>query len=260
MPHMDPVNLITYEYPLIERVRTLLRIEDLFDRMRDFVAREEPHSHHAALVTLFEILEVGGRADLKSDLLQELDRQKQTMLAYRGKPEIDSVALARILDRIETTATALRGMTTGKIGQHLRENEWLMAIKQRSSIPGGTCEFDLPSYHHWLHRPAATRTKDLETWIAPLAPLHDGAAIVLQLLRQSGKPVSAHAAGGNFQQMLGGRVAQLARLRLSAALAVIPEISANKYALNVRFTTFDRDMHPRPISDDVDFELTFCSL
>src|ERR1051325_7095184 len=65
---------------------------------------------------------------------------------------------------------------TGKIGQYLRENDWLMSIKQRTGIPGGACEFDLPSYHYWLHRPATERTGQLAAWTAPLYPLRDGSA------------------------------------------------------------------------------------
>ena len=31
--------VITYEYPLNERIRTLLRLEDLFERSRHFIAQ-----------------------------------------------------------------------------------------------------------------------------------------------------------------------------------------------------------------------------
>ena len=75
--------MITYEYPLNERIRTLLRLEDLFERSRHFIALVDPHDHHMALLTLFEILEVASRADLKSDLLQELERQKQVLLSLQ---------------------------------------------------------------------------------------------------------------------------------------------------------------------------------
>ena len=146
--------MITYEYPLNERIRTLLRLEDLFERSRHFVARSEPHDHHMALLTLFEIMEVAGRADLKSDLLQELERQKQVLLSFKNNPDIAEEALSSVIRDIEQASQALFSMT-GKIGQYLRENDWLMSIKQRTGIPGGACEFDLPSYHYWLHRPAS---------------------------------------------------------------------------------------------------------
>jgi cell division protein ZapD len=80
--------VITYEYPLNERIRTLLRLEDLFEKVMHFVRAEGSLEHHVALVTLFEILEVASRADLKVDLVQELERQRQILLSFRNNPQI----------------------------------------------------------------------------------------------------------------------------------------------------------------------------
>jgi len=252
--------LITYEYPLNERIRTLLRLEDLFERSRHFVARSDPQDHHMALLTLFEILEVASRADLKSDLLQELERQKQVLLSFKNKPDIAEDALSSVLRDIEQAAAALFSMT-GKIGQYLRENDWLMSIKQRTGIPGGACEFDLPSYHYWLHRPAEERIGQLAAWTSPLYPLRDGSAIILRILRESGRPQSLNAAQGMFQQMLGGKTAQMLRLRLDPDVPCVPEISANKYVLNIRFASQQpEDSRTRTADWDVAFELTFCNL
>jgi cell division protein ZapD len=251
--------VITYEYPLVERIRTMLRLEDLFDRAGFFASRPEPAVHHAALLTLFEILDVTGRADLKSDLLQELERQKQVMSSFRANPEIDQQVLGGVVRDLERAHAALYN-TVGKIGHHLRENEWLMAIKQRTGIPGGACEFDLPSYHHWLNREPEARLADLAGWLGPMLPIRDGAALVLKLLRESGKPTRLTAVQGTFQQMLGGRTAQMVRFRVPRAADCVPEISANRYALNVRFVTSGAEPRPRTVERDVDFELTFCNL
>jgi cell division protein ZapD len=251
--------VITYEYPFNERIRTLLRLEDLFDRARFFLARQDALDHHAALLTLFEILEVAGRADLKSDLLQELERQKQVLLSFRNNPEIAEDVLDQVIAEIEQASSALFNMT-GKIGQYLRENEWLMSIKQRTGIPGGVCEFDLPSYHYWLHRDSGSRAFDLHGWINPLYPVRDASAIVLRLLRESGKPSKIVAQQGLFQQMLGGRVVQMVGIRLPQSSEFIPEISANKYALNIRFAIFGDDARPHTSSSNVEFELTLCNL
>ncbi|MGE5639952.1 MAG: cell division protein ZapD [Clostridia bacterium] len=255
--------MITYEYPLNERIRTLLRLEDLFERSRHFIALTDPQDHHMALLTLFEILEVASRADLKSDLLQELERQKQVLLSFRNNPEISEEALSGVVKDIEQASQALFAMQ-GRIGQYLRENEWLMSIKQRTGIPGGACEFDLPSYHYWLHRPADERTGQLAQWTAPLYPLRDGTAIILRILRESGRPQPVKAPQGTFQQM-GGKTAQMLRVRLANEQPCVPEISANKYVLNIRFlaqngAAGDEAGKSRTADWDVDFELTFCNL
>ena len=251
--------MITYDYPLNERIRTLLRLEDLFDKLTHFAAAEGSHEHHVALTTVFEVLEVAGRADLKFDLAQELERQRQILLSFRNNPEISEDALNGALFEIEQASAALLAMQ-GKIGQYLRDNEWLMSIRNRAGIPGGTCEFDLPGYHFWLNRDAALRRRDLDSWIAPMMPIRAGLAIVLRLLRASGRPEAKVAVKGSYQLMLAGRTAQLIRLRLRRSDAFVPEISANKYALNIRFTLPDTDLRPKQSDADVHFELTFCNL
>ncbi|MBI4190355.1 MAG: cell division protein ZapD [Betaproteobacteria bacterium] len=251
--------MISYEYPLSERIRTLLRLEDLYERALYFVAKPDPQEHHVALLCLFEILEVAGRADLKSDLLQELERQKQSLESLRDNPDISQEALDNILWEIDRTSSRLFQLS-GKVGQELRENEWLMGIKQRTSIPGGVCEFDVPSYHYWLHQSAEQHRHDLEHWLAPFLPIRDGIAIVLRLLRESGKVSSQTAVQGVYQQMMAGRVAQMLRIRLRSDYRCVPEISANKYALNIRFTTQEGGQRPKVIESDVEFELTFCNL
>ena len=128
-------------------------------------------------------------------------------------------------------------------------------------IPGGVCEFDLPAYHYWLQQDVTARRNDLAGWIEPFEPIRAAAAIVLRLLRENGR-ISRHIAyRGVFQLMLTTtKVAQLLRLTLPREVPSVPEISANKYALNSRFigvTGMDRGT---VYDHDVEFELAFCNL
>lgn len=252
--------MIHYEFPINERIRTLLRLEDLYGRALMFAARDHALDHHIAMLGLFEIMEVASRADLKSDLLQELERQRQALQSLRNNPHISEAALEQVLDEIENTHAQLLEMT-GKFGQHLRENEWLMAIKQRVSIPGGACEFDLPSYHYWREMPAESRRADIQRWLKPMLPIKQGCDIVLRILRDSAKNHQFTARSGAFQQMSGGKVIQLLRVSLSADLQAVPELSANRYAINVRFivpsTTGERS---RVVDGDIPFTLAYCNL
>lgn len=252
--------MILYEYPLNERIRTLLRLEDLFERLEFFAQRDHPLDHHVAITTLFDLLDAAGRADLKSDLLQELDRQRQALAQFRSRADVSQEALDGILGQIDDTWTAL-GALTGKTGQHLRDNEWLMSIRSRTIIAGGACEFDLPSYFAWQHRAPEARRNDIAGWAAPFMPIRDSLAIVLRLLRESAQR-SRHIAqpNGGYQQPLGGRTFQMVQVRLDPATGAIPEISANKYLLWIRFTAQDGDLRPRPFEGSVDFELSLCNL
>jgi cell division protein ZapD len=253
--------VITYEYPLNERIRTLLRLEDLFDKTAHFGSADGAQEHHVALVTLFEILDVASRADLKFDLVQELERQRQILLSFRNNPDIFGAgAVRRALRNRAGQFRGPAGNMQGKIGHYLRENDWLMSIKSRASIPGGVCEFDLPSYHYWLHRDAALRQQRPRRLARADAadPRRAGhRAAPAARLRPQEEQTAPH---GAYQLMLGGRTAQLIRLKTGAGEPCLPEISAGKFAVNIRFLRPDMDQRPRQIDSTVNFELTLCNL
>lgn len=251
--------MISYEFPINEKVRTWLRLEDLFARINYFLAGELSVEHHVALTTLFEIHEVASRPDLKSELLQELERQKRALASLHNNPAISEQALDGVLNEIEQIASDLLAIP-GKVGAILRENEWLMGIKQRASMPGGTCQFDLPSYHYWQKQPVSLRRENLLAWLSPLLPISAAINILLRLLRENGRKISFVAHQGTFQQMQGGRAAQLLRVNLREDMACIPELGANKYAINIRFIIANYEAKSSLFEQDVPFDLTFCAL
>jgi cell division protein ZapD len=210
-------------------------------------------------MALFEILEVTSRTDLKGDLLQELERQRQVLHALRNNPQVAQDALASVLTDIEQSQQSLN-VAAGKAGQNLRDNEWLSSIRSRASIPGGTCEFDLPSYHAWLMRGGGSRRSDLHNWVQPLHRYVAALGIVLRLLRESALHSRQVANQGAYQQALQGRSYALLQVRVPSDAEAIPEISANRYMLWIRFTAPDGDLKPRAVDRDVNFDLALCAL
>ena len=250
--------MILYEYPFNERIRTYLRLEHLFRRLGELIPRAHPLDHHYALATIFEVMDVAARADLKSDVLKDLERQKQTLMGYRGNPGVSERVLDQIIGQLEGCFSNVNG-TPGKAGQSLTENEWLMSIRSRAGIPGGTCEFDLPAYYAWQHHPAEQRRANLERWANTLAPLAESIHLLLRLLRDSGTPQKVIATGGQLQQTLPqGRTFQLLRLRIDPSLGLVPEISGNRLIVSVRLMRQDNDKMV-PSSDNTPFELTLCA-
>jgi cell division protein ZapD len=251
--------VILYEYPFNERIRTFLRLEHLFLRLAELVKRESPIDHHHALSTIFEIMDVGARADLKTDVLKDIEKQKQVLNGYRGNPVISERVLDDVTDQLDACFASLNELS-GKAGQSLTENDWLMSIRSRIGIPGGTCEFDLPAYHAWQHLGAPARQHDLQRWVSPLVPLAESLNLLLRLVRDSGAPQKVVAPAGQYQQMLPqGRAFQLLRLRQDAGLQLIPEISCNRLMVSVRFMSQESDGRLHTNSDDTMFELTLCS-
>ena len=251
--------MILYEYPFNERIRTYLRLEHLFRRLAELGERESPTDHHFAITTIFEIMDVAARADLKTDVLKDLEKQKHVLSGFRGNPAISEVVLDDVTGQLEACFAALNGLP-GKAGHSLTENDWLMSIRSRVGIPGGTCEFDLPAYFAWQHMKPDARKLDLQRWITPLVPLAESIRVLLTLLRDSSAPQKVVAPGGLYQQTLPqGRTFQLARLHMDPALGLIPEISGNRLIVTVRLMRHGSDDRLHASTDDSTFELALCS-
>lgn len=252
--------VILYEYPFTERVRNLLRLEDQFERLVYFAQEEDPRAHHAALGTLFEISDAvarsTGRSDVRTDLLHDLERQRIALTALREHPDVQAEVLDATLDEMQRVLADLSAQ--GKPGDVIRQNEWLVSLRSRLVIPGGVCEFDMPSYHAWQNRPAAERQADLAQWYGPLLPLDNALRLDLRLLRQNGHAVPLQAAKGQYQQVPDGRPYQLLRVYLPEDSRIFPEISANKYSISIRFATQDGSGKPQHVSHDVDFHMALC--
>jgi len=251
--------LVRYEYPFTESIRTMLRLEHLFDRLGQLMPRDEPLDHHFALATIFEVIDVASRADLKSDLLKDLDRHRGQLQAYRGNPAISETALDAVLAKVDRAFSGLNALP-GKAGSALTSNEFLMGIRSRINIPGGTCEFDLPAYYAWQQRDPARRRADLMQWISTLTPLAEALNVLLGLLRDAGVPQRVVARGGQFQQNLPqGKTYHLLRVRLDDALDLIPEISGHRLMVSIRLMRADAEGRTKPVTEDQSFELTLCS-
>ena len=204
-------------------------------------------------------MDVGSRADLKSDVLKDLEKQKQVFNSYRGNPAIAETVLDSVINELEHCFTSLNNLA-GKAGQSLTENDWLMSVRSRMGIPGGTCEFDLPAYFAWQNSSFPRRQTDIARWSEPLAPLANAIYLLLKILRESGSAQKMIATGGQFQQNLPqGKPYQLLRMRIDSSLNLIPEISGNRLIVMIRLMRQDGEEHLHPSTEDAAFELTLCS-
>ena len=261
---MNTPHALTFECPLTERARTWLRLEELFERTRIFAARKDSVDHRSALLGLFHIVDTAARNDLKTDLLQELDRQRTAWGSQLDNPDVAREALTEFLSDMDAVIHDLHAQV-GKIGQHLRDTEWLQAVRQRTSSPGGVCAFELPMLHSWLQRSEGERRQQLKSWLDPLTPLEEAVVLVLRLLRESCQMTKELAQNGNFQRaLISTRPPLLARIAVEAGLAVVPEISANKYAVNVRFldqnSQFQGVGRTSVTPQNISFKLALCGL
>lgn len=250
--------MILFEYPFNERVRALMRLESLLDRMMFFAKPGDARHHQVALAALFDLLDATERTDMKGSVLQDLERQRGVLQSLRDHPGVEPKTLSEMLIEIERVMSNLNA--AGKTGQELRANEWLSSLRGRLAVPGGGTQVDMPSFHAWQYRTEAQRCADLQRWMASLMPLQAGISMVMRLLRETGQATDAIAPQGAYQQMLAGKTYQLLRVWVDESAGVFPEISANKYMVWIRYSSQDGEQRPQAVHHDVAFKMTLCAL
>ena len=167
--------------------------------------------------------------------------------------------LDAILREIGITIEGLRGLNHMAL-EALRRNEFLSAVRQRSAVPGGICQFDLPTLHYWLQQDSSVRIRHLDNWLEPLQPLQLAIDLLLKLVRDSADPRQAVAVCGFFQQTLDSHSPnQLVRVWLPAEVGAFPEISGGRHRFTIRFMEQpDPNQRASQSEGDIQFWLACC--
>lgn len=252
-------DVMIYEYPLNERMRTFLRLEFLFRNLRFGIDGESTWHTRMAVDALLDITALLSRSDVRSELQKELERILTSLERLQARPEVDERRLAPVLRECSDIAQQLREAPTG-IPAIVRDNEFLTAIEQRAGVPGGTCAFDLPGYHLWLESDAGQRRALLEQWHGAFRLMDEGTAMVLRLLRDSADPIDELASAGNFQATLDRATPyQMLRVRMPRSTQCYPEVSGSRHFCNIRFLEQPtQGERPNQVNDDVAFILERC--
>lgn len=249
-----------YEHPLNERLRFFLRLEFLFRQARHSLRGDTVWDSHNTMTTLLEILNIVGRIDMKTEVIKELDRIHGTLNALTSTPEINHETLDQLLDNLSGFKSQLYSME-GSLAQDLRENEFLKLLIQRSGIPGGLCDFDLPLYRHWLKSSQVMRIDQLKYWLSTLDTLRLSVELMLKLIRESAEPVAQIAQNGSYQHNLEQNLPyQMIRIILPAESPYYVEISAGRHRYTARFMEAAINTRPSQTTNNVEFHVSCCAL
>ena len=248
-----------YEQPLSERMRTFLRLEFLYQQMLYNVERDADWATRATIATLLDILAILSRGDVRSDVHKELDQQLRILQQFHSQPGVDTGRLDTLIHNLSASREELGRIGTSFL-QPLKDSEFLNSIKHRSSIPGGTCEFDLPVYSHWLRQAYERRCQDLEQWITAVRPVCDAVTELLWLIRESAEPVDKMAINGMYQHsMQKDANCRLLRVGLDSDGSLYPEISGSQHRFTVRFLEWSSvERRAVQTGHDVPFRLSIC--
>jgi cell division protein ZapD len=245
-----------YEFPLNEKVRTYLRLEQLFKQLKQAKDYQQDWQFIGFFESLFTLLDLLERLDIRNDVLKDIESHEKNLVHWSQHPKIDSDALQAALQRILRLREQLK--QAKKIGSNLKDDKFLSSIRQRFAIPGGTCSFDLPNLFYWLKQPLEFIQKDINQWMLEFTQISEAIDITLSFLREKGRFVDTEAANGFYQGVAEDKN-ELIRVYSTTDQGYYPVLSGNKYRYAIRFMWFDSTAQDNSSVDStVSFKLASC--
>lgn len=248
------MNFAIYEHPLNEKFRNFLRIEYLFNQIDSCGNLEKITDYLPFFDSLFALAELLDRNDLRADLGKELEKQEQQLVQWANHPQVCSDALQATLRRVVNLQTDIN-KSTRDIAD-LRDDAFLSSVRQRISISGGSCPFDLPHLHHWLAQPVNIKETLLNKWLSPLQRFKEAVTLILTFLREQNPFQEQTAIKGMYQESAEG--VNLLRIKAPLDAQAYPTVSGNKYRFNIRFMAFDMQNARVGYESDIAFYLSCC--
>lgn len=255
------MNAICFEQAFNEHIRICLKLDDLFNQIEHCFQHASLAANRLALESLLHIATLLDRPDFKGKLIKELARIAVIYQRLVHSDKVDQAKLSAMLENLAHFSKQLQ-FTEGKIGQRLRDNDFLAALRIPLTNPGGICLTDNSAYRLWLNQPHSEQQQDLKTWLSDFRAVQSTITWLLQLIRDSALANSKIAEHGFYQMSLDAQQPlQLLRLHLPKQTRFFPEVSIGRHGVSVRFYPLDiHDKRCLQTDQDVAFKLAICSL
>ncbi|MBF7072059.1 cell division protein ZapD [Glaciecola sp. MH2013] len=245
-----------YEFPLCEKVRNYLRLEQLFKQLEHSAEFDNEFGSIQFFDLLFTILDLLERLDIRTDFIRDIDVHEKNLVHWSQHPNIDSAALDATLQKLHKLLHDLK--RTNKLGSSLKEDRFLSSIRQRFSIPGGATSFDLPHLFCWMKQHKDVREKDIKLWVEQLNLVRENIYLLLQFLRERSKYEKVIANNAFYQGVVTEKI-DLIRVRCANTEGYYPVLSGNKYRYGIRFMNLiSTEDGSESLTGPIEFEIACC--
>jgi len=247
-----------YELPLNERLRTFMRIEFLYSRLKYFASNLDDNWQTRTVIhTLLEVYSILSRTDVRREVLADLDRYIMQMQRFQSSPDADNDMVNHVLEDLDLIKNQVVNIGTDYLLK-LREDEFIASLLHRHTLPGGKAEFDLPKYKFFLESDKKNVSSQIESWTGIIRPICEGIDKLMWIIRESNEPIATVAVGGQYNHQIERRT-QISLVRIiTNDSSVYPEISGGRHLIAVRFFSHNEDGQYIQFQDNVEFKISLC--
>jgi len=250
------MSVALYEFPLYEKVRNYLRLEQLFAQLNEARHARSENQYLHFLEVFFSLTDLVDRLDLRTDFLRDIDVHEKKLVHWSQHPDIDSAALKQALQTLHRLSSEIK--RNQKLGASLKDERFLMNIKQRFTTPGGATSFDLPSLFCWLKQADEPKQADLLQWKQQLSLVESSLQMLLSFLREKARFQSIECKNGYYQGSVEEKI-ELVRIQCDLESGIYPVVSGTRNRFAVKFMQLNPAAGSSgAISNQVNFQLACC--
>lgn len=247
------MSVALYEFPLYEKVRNYLRLEQLFAQLQETKSAQSEYQYLHFLEVMFSIIDLVERLDLRTDFLRDIDNHERQLVHWSQHPDIDSSALEAALKNLHKYSNEIK--RNKKLGTSLREDRFLSSIRQRFGIPGGVSSFDLPSLFCWLKQSTEHKHKDMTKWTSQLALIHQSLALLMSFMREKSRFTPTTSKNGYYQGIVEEKI-EIVRIKCDSSQGIYPMVSGSRNRYGIKFMQLNQDSGTSmPVTEAIAFEL-----
>ncbi len=248
------MSLVIYEHPLNEKQRTFMRVEYLFGQLDSCRSLSHPFQLQVFFDALFAMVELLDRSDLRSDIAKELERNEHNLVKWSQHPEICNAALEETLRQVINLQNTLSKKE--KVCNPLKDDPFLESIRKRFTMPGPSCDFDLPQLHFWMQLNPQDKKAQIDGWLEHLSSTREAIYLIQTFVRERSNFVNTKAPGGFYQD--NSENLDMLRIKYTPAYGAYPTVSGNKYRYAIRFMRLCDEQGRTTVDEDVMFSLARC--
>jgi len=229
--------VIRYEFPLNEKTRKLLRLEEIFLKADMQLASRMKHTGYDLFETLFDLMISASRSDLKVELIQELERQRGKFIQLKKTKK--NLAQISELKKLRT----MLEKSSIKSGFYFGVDKFLQEVKARSDSPFGILSTDFPEMQYYLQtQTPESRRLFFKEKFSIFLPIRQTIICLNNILRDQLIMEPQTIKLDRYEVKLDSRQKNdLVMLELPKAAKLLPALSSNKYAININFNSFKKD-------------------
>jgi cell division protein ZapD len=245
---------LLFEHPLNERIRNYLKLEHLFKQLDTSSNIDIKTTYISFFNALFSIIDTLERNDIRGDLIKELEKLEQNLVVWSQAPNVDNSRLEHSLQ--ETVSLLCELKKTQQNWNGYKEDKFLIGLKQRFAMQGGTCAFDVPQLHFWLNQSLESTTQELNCWTNMFASISGSLYLVLKFIRLRGDFSTVETDSGFYQG--NGENLSLLRIKTPDDADFYPTVSGNRFRYSIRFVIPCAESGRRYLKQPINFDLSKC--